>query len=73
MKYPTHSEIRTQAQIQQLTERIAKLQKQNRMLQAGGIEAVIGQNYNEIRQLQAMLEELKGDDTDDTTSDKRSP
>lgn len=74
MKYPTSNEIRLEAQIQELTQRIEKLQKQNKLLQAGAIEAVIGQNYAEIRQLQAMLEELKGEDTDDTsTPDKRSP
>jgi len=73
MKYPTKDQLRIQAQTQQLEERIQTFKKMARMLMAGGVEGCILMINKEIRQLQAMLEELKGEDTDDTTSDQRSP
>lgn len=47
------------AQRKRLTNRIEKLQKQTRLLRAGAVEAVITQNYQEIRQLQELLSAIR--------------
>lgn len=48
MKYPNLTQER-------LRMRIERLQKQNRLLRAGAVEAVIAQNYVEICNLKKLL------------------
>jgi len=47
--------IYPRAQRKRLMNQIEKLQKQTKLLRAGAVEAVIAQNFQEIRQLQELL------------------